>query len=375
MISPYSKILSAIKSECLYRERKIIDTINGSQITIDKKKYINFSSNDYLGLSQNNEVKKSFSNLQNIGSGASNLITGYYKQHYLLEKELANYLSCQKTLLFSSGYMANLGVFSTLKTLINCIFQDRLNHCSLLDGNRLINLKVNRYSHLDYDKLEKKLAKENSSKALIVSENIFSMDGDQVDLDILLDIAKKYRSFLLLDDAHGFGVLNSNKLSNLLNYDKGIYVATLGKAVGTMGAFVAGSCELVDFLIQKAHTYIYTTAMPQAVAQASICSLSIIKQGILQKKLQENINFFNKNISKTKLSLLPSKSAIQPIIIGCPKNVQRISKILLANNFLVPSIRYPTVPKGLDRLRITLSAIHKKNDILSLTEIINNISF
>jgi 8-amino-7-oxononanoate synthase len=359
--------LQHLKDNNLYRQHKTISNINDTKIIINNHEVINFSSNDYLSLANDKTIKKALiKGLETnpIGSGASHLITGHYQVHQELEQTLANYVGCENVLLFSTGYMANLAVFSALKNEINWVLQDKLNHASLLDGNDLIGLPIKRYLHNDIDSLNKKIAKQ-TGLGLIASDVVFSMDGDNAKTTDLLKIKKD--NFLLLDDAHGFGVNPQFKKGNHT-----IYMGTLGKAVGTMGAFVAGSNELIDFIKQKARPYIYTTAISPALCVATLKSLEIIKTGKQQQKLFANIEYFKKIAQSLDLDFLVSNSAIQPLIISSVEKTLSLSKILLEKSFFVSAIRPPTVPNNTSRLRITLCANHTTAQIKTLLTTIKN---
>jgi 8-amino-7-oxononanoate synthase len=359
--------LQHLKDSNLYRQHRTISQTNSTQITIDNQTLTNFSSNDYLSLANDETIKKALiKGLETnpIGSGASHLITGHYQVHQELEQTLADYVGCEKTLLFSTGYMANLAIFSALKNEINWVLQDKLNHASLLDGNALINLPIKRYLHNDMNSLNKKIAKQDGL-GLIASDVIFSMDGDSAKVTELLKLKKD--NFLLLDDAHGFGVNPQFKKDTHT-----IYMGTLGKAVGTMGAFVAGSNELIDFIKQKARPYIYTTAISPALCVATLKSLEIIKTGKQQQKLFANIEYFKKTAQTLGLDFLASDSAIQPLIIGSVEKTLSLSKTLLEQGFFVSAIRPPTVPNNTSRLRITLCANHTTTQIKTLLTAIKN---
>jgi 8-amino-7-oxononanoate synthase len=300
-----------------------------------------------------------------VGSGASHLVSGHSRVHHDLEEALAEYTGQERALLFSTGYSANLGVFSALKDELDWVLQDKLNHASLIDANHLIGLPLQRYLHNDITSLEKKTEKQ-LGKGMIVTDTVFSMDGDQANIDDLQKIAKKTNAILMQDDAHGFGVFEPNIPKN------SIYMATLGKAAGTMGAFVAGNEDFIEFLIQKSRPYIYTTAIAPAICVATLKSLDLIKQGEQKSKLLTNIDFFRNFSTALNLPISNSHSAIQPLIIGDSKQALSISQKLFDQGFYVSAIRAPTVPKGTERLRITLSAEHTQNQIEQLLVQIKN---
>jgi 8-amino-7-oxononanoate synthase len=374
----FSEKLSNLKQQHLYRSRKVVDSAQDTKIIIDGKSLINFCSNDYLSLANHVQVKEAFKqgvDEYGAGSGASHLVSGHSRAHHDLEDALAEYTGQERALLFSTGYSANLGIFSALKDELDWVLQDKLNHASLIDGNQLIGLPVQRYLHNDIASLEKKVSKQSGQaphssprggQGMIVTDTVFSMDGDQAKIEDLQKIANFSNAILMQDDAHGFGVFNSNIPKN------SIYMATLGKAAGTMGAFVAGNDDFIEFLIQKSRPYIYTTAIAPAICVATLKSLDLIKQGEQKAKLLTNIDFFRNFSQAIDLPFSPSNSAIQPLIIGDSEKALSISQKLFDQGFYVSAIRMPTVPKGTERLRITLNANHTLSQIEQLLVQIKN---
>ncbi|SMN13515.1 8-amino-7-oxononanoate synthase [Bathymodiolus heckerae thiotrophic gill symbiont] len=353
----FSKTLIALKQKHLYRSVKVVDGA-----------CVDFCSNDYLGLKNHPQVIEALkrgADQYGVGSGASHLISGHTQAHVELEEVLADFVGQERALLFSTGYVANIGVFSAFKDQLDWVLQDKLNHASLIDANHLIGLPLQRYLHNDIESLEKKLAKQ-LGQGLIATDTVFSMDGNQANIDALGGIAQKSGAVLMQDDAHGFGVFASNIPKD------SIYMATLGKAAGTMGAFVAGNGNLIDFLVQKSRPYTYTTAIAPALCVATLQSLKLIKQGEQQAQLHSNIAFFQKFSQALGLPITQSNSAIQPLIIGDNETTLKIAQTLLKNGFLVGAIRAPTVPKGTERLRITLSAKHTQSQIEQLLMHIKN---
>ncbi|WP_300429027.1 8-amino-7-oxononanoate synthase [Candidatus Thioglobus sp.] len=364
----FSKILIELKDKHLYRSRKISESAQDTQIIINGKSLINFCSNDYLSLANHPQIKEAFKkgvDAHGVGSGASHLLSGHSRAHHDLEDALAEYTGQERTLLFSAGYSANLGIFSALKGELDWVLQDKLNHASLIDANQLIDLPLQRYLHNNIQSLEKKLAKQ-SGPGMIVTDTVFSMDGDQAKIDDLKKIVKDSNTILMQDDAHGFGIFKPNIPKN------SIYMATLGKAAGTMGAFVAGNEDFIEFLIQKSRPYIYTTAISPAICTATIKSLDLIKAGEQQAKLLANIDFFRNFTEALGLPISNSHSAIQPLIIGDGEKALKISQALFEQGFYVGAIRPPTVPKGTERLRITLNANHTQSQIEQLLACIKN---
>ncbi|SMM99676.1 8-amino-7-oxononanoate synthase [uncultured Candidatus Thioglobus sp.] len=347
----FSKTLNKLKQNHLYREVKVMDDT-----------CVDFCSNDYLGLKNHPKVVEAFKagvDKYGVGSGASHLISGHSKAHQALEEALANYTKQEKVLLFSTGYMANLGVFSALQDELDWVLQDKFNHASLIDANHLIGLPLQRYLHNNIDTLNTKIAKQ-SGQGMIVTDAVFSMDGDRAKIDPLGKIADKSGAIFMQDDAHGFGVFEPSIPQH------SIYMATLGKAAGTMGAFVAGDEDLIDFLVQKSRPYIYTTAIAPALCVATLQSLKLIQQGEQQARLLANIDFFQHFSQTLNLPIQHSNSAIQPLMIGDNEKALKISQTLLKNGFYVQAIRTPSVPKGTERLRITLNANHTQTQIEQL---------
>lgn len=367
MIKPKLTIrLENLKRQDLYRSRRIVDN----------KTVVNFCSNDYLGLAKNTRVIAAFKKATDdygVGSGSAHLICGHSPVHHVLEEELAEFTGRERALLFSTGYMANLGAITALVGRGDSVFEDKLNHASLLDGGLSSGAIFKRYPHADLEQLKKLLTKASGQK-LVVTDGVFSMDGDVAPLCELADLAKQNTAWLMVDDAHGFGVLGKTggglvEELNLTSDDVPILMGTLGKAFGTFGAFVAGSETLIETLIQSARTYIYTTALPPAIAEATRESLKIIiTENWRREKLQVLIQQFKSGAAQLGLPLMPSDSPIQPLLVGDSSCAMRMSEQLLDAGFLVSAIRQPTVPKGKARLRITLSALHEFEDVARLLE-------
>ena len=370
------KELDERKAQHLYRRRRISDGAQQPEMVIDGKSVINFCSNDYLGLANHEKVKQAFINgvkTYGAGSGAAHLVNGHSKAHHALEEELAEFTGYPRTLLFSTGYMANLGLAQALVGKGDTVLEDRLNHASLIDGGLLSGARFQRYAHNDTDQLEQKLSSAKG-ETLVLTDGVFSMDGDIANIPDIARSCKKHEAWLMVDDAHGFGVLGKHGKGSLEHFQLSqkevpIYMATLGKAVGTSGAFIAGSKVLIETLIQKARPYIYTTATPPALAEATRASLKLIQeQPNLREQLNNNINYFRNCAEHLDIKLTESQTAIQPIIIGDEEKAILMSEQLLNHGLLVTAIRPPTVPKGTARLRVTLSATHTKNQIEQLIE-------
>jgi len=362
MIMDFSTKLTKLKQNHLYRSRKVSENAQGTQLIVNGKSVLNFCSNDYLSLANHAQVKEALKqgvDKYGVGSGASHLVSGHSSAHHDLEEALADYTGQDRALLFSTGYTANLGIFSALKDELDWVLQDKLNHASLIDGNQLIGLPIQRYLHNDIASLKRKIAKQTGT-GMIVTDTVFSMDGDRANIDDLQKIANFSNAILMQDDAHGFGLFKPNIPQN------SIYMATLGKAAGTMGAFVAGNEDFIEFLIQKSRPYIYTTAMSPAICVATLKSLELIKKGEQKAKLRANIDFFRNFSTALGLPIEASNSAIQPLIIGESEKALKISQTLFNQGFYVSAIRPPTVPKNTARLRITLSADHTQSQIEQL---------
>jgi len=377
--------LKDLASNNLYRHRRSIQELNEGKIKINGQWAHNFSSNDYLGLTQHKGIKKSI--IDGIkkygnGSGASHMISGHYEIHDQLETLAAENLRFDKSILFSSGFTANIGVITALCDRNDLIFADRLNHASLNEASLLSKSKFIRYNHLNLEHLEKLLKENDGRRKLIISDAVFSMDGDLINVPALISLCEKYDAYLYVDDAHGYGVLGKNGQGILEHYypkldlrpkqkKRIIYMFTLGKAVGVSGAIVVANKEIINYLIQKAKTYIYTTASSPAISCGIITSLSIIKEGkSLRKKLLKSINLLRDKI-ENKALLGRSITAIQPILINDTSKAIQISEKLLQEGFYVPVIRPPTVPKNTSRLRISITALNEHKIIKRLAELIN----
>lgn len=365
------------KAKQLYRTRRIAETAQQVEMVIDGRKLVSFCSNDYLGLANHPQVKQAFiqaANEYGVGSGAAHLINGHSKLHHQLEEALAEFTGYPRALLFSTGYMANLGVAQTLVGRGDTVLEDRLNHASLIDGGLLSGARLMRYAHNDALDLDRKLASRNSGDKLVMSDAVFSMDGDIAPLRQLVATCQQHDAWLMLDDAHGFGVLGEDgkgilQHTQTASEDVPVYMATLGKAMGTAGAFVAGSEALIETLIQQARSYVYTTAQPPAVAAATLASLQIIRQQPERREqLKANIKRFRQYAQQAGLALAGSNTAIQPVIIGNVERTLALSNKLFENGFLVTAIRPPTVPEGTARLRITLSSAHQLHHIEGLCD-------
>lgn len=372
-----SQALADRRAQALYRTRRISSSPQGAETTVDGKCVVNFCSNDYLGLANHPQLISAFQQAANefgVGSGASHLINGHSRYHHELEEALAEFTGRPRALLFSTGYMANLGVISALLGRGDHVFEDRLNHASLLDAGLLSQARLQRYQHNDIHDLNNKLSTSKAKRRLVVTDGVFSMDGDLACLDQLCKQTQAHSATLMVDDAHGLGVLGKNGGGSLEHYGLGmeqvpILMGTLGKAIGTFGAFIAGSEALIETLIQQARSYIYTTAMPAAIAAASVASLKLVSDDHERReKLASLIVRFRNGAGQLGLRLMDSDTAIQPLLIGDNARAVDLAEALFNTGLMVSAIRPPTVPEGTARLRITLSAAHSETQIDRLLE-------
>ena len=388
LLDDISNSLKDLKEKSLLRKRVVINSRKKNLIKINGKWLINFSNNDYLGLSQDISIKKAIINgIKKYGNGgtSSNLVSGHTEVHQNIEGITKNNIGFESSILFSSGYLANLGLITTISDKDSFIYADKLNHASLNDACILSRAKFFRYPHKDMELLERLLKKNKTKKKkLIVTDGVFSMDGDLADITKLVQLAQKYDAYLYIDDAHGYGVLGKNG-QGILEYfentgpmkkiprDRIIYTITLSKAVGVSGALVNACKNIINLVVNKSRTYIYTTAEQPALIMGVERSFEIIKKNhSLREKLNKSINLFRKNINKKNL-LTNSITPIQPLIIESAEKTIKISEKLNSYGFHVPAIRPPTVPNKSSRLRISISTLHSQADIKKLTKVINKI--
>ncbi|MDH5444362.1 MAG: 8-amino-7-oxononanoate synthase [Gammaproteobacteria bacterium] len=369
--------LAERKAQHLYRHRQVIESPQGAELSINGQTYLNFCSNDYLGLANHPKIVETFTSAAKeygVGSGAAHLVSGHSYHHHQLEEELAEFTGYPRALVFSTGYMANLGVISALLGQGDAVFEDRLNHASLLDAGLLSQARLQRYQHLDGDDLDHKISSSRAKQKLIASDGVFSMDGDIADVKQLAQIASGYDSWLMIDDAHGLAVMGQTGRGTLEHFGLGvadvpILMGTFGKALGTFGAFVAGEEVLIETLIQKARSYIYTTALPPALAAASREALRVVQtESDHREQLHTRIKQFREGVSQLGLPVMESVSAIQPLMIGESDQALAISETLRQQGLLITAIRPPTVPADTARLRITLSAAHTETHIDQLLD-------
>lgn len=374
MLAALQQELEQRKVNGLLRQRRLLDSPQAEHIVANQKPYLSFCSNDYLGLANRPELIAAMQKAagdSGVGSGASNLITGHHRYHDDLEKQLARFVEMPAALLFSTGYMANIGVLGALMGRGDAIFADKLNHACLNDGGYFSYADFHRYPHNDVAALEKLLQSSKARHKLIAADAVFSMDGDIAPIPEYLELCEKYDAYLYLDDAHGFGVLGTHGQGSLNHFNikspRIIVMATLGKAAGVAGAFVAGEQVVIDYLIQKAKSYVYSTPAPPALSATLSASVKLIEEGDhLRANLRTLITYLKQNLKLRKWKLLESDTAIQPLIIGGNQESLAVSEYLQARGILVPAIRPPTVPAGTARLRISLSAAHKLDDVEQL---------
>ena len=355
----------------LYRQRPLLESPQGPQVVVDGQRLLAFCSNDYLGLANHPEVIAAWqagAGRWGVGGGASHLVIGHSSPHHAVEEALAELTGRPRALLFSTGYMANLGAITALVGQGDSVLQDRLNHASLLDGGLLSGARFSRYLHNDAASLANRLAKATGN-TLVVTDGVFSMDGDLADLPALATVARAHGAWLMVDDAHGLGTLGEQGGGIVEHFGLGIddvpvLIGTLGKACGTAGAFVAGSEELIEALVQFARPYIYTTSQPPALACATLKSLELLRRETWRREhLAALIRQFRQGASQIGLQLVDSPTPIQPILIGDSAQALKLSRMLRDCGLLVTAIHPPTVPAGSARLRVTLSAAHSEAQV------------
>jgi len=374
--------LNLRREEHLYRTRLNVASGCSSTLSVEGRSLINFCSNDYLGLAGHPDISlalKQAADIYGTGSGASHLVSGHSVVHQELEEQLAEYTGRPRALLFSTGYMANIGAINALIGRRDLILQDQLNHASLLDGGRLSQADFKRYKHVDMASLEQRLEQSSAERKLIVTDGVFSMDGNLAPLREISSLAKKHSAWLMVDDAHGVGVLGQQggglvEEFNMSVEEVPVLVGTLGKSFGTFGAFVAGSEALIETLIQYSRSYIYTTALPPAIAAATIASLQIVREETWRRdKLGQLVARFRRGAKQIGLQLAESNTPIQPVLINNDEKVMQVGQQLRAAGFLVGAIRPPTVPVGTGRLRITFSANHSEEQVDQLVAALDSL--
>ena len=368
--------LADMERQGLRRRRLVLDSAQGVRVRVAGCDYLSFCSNDYLGLAADPRIAAAAADSMRssgLGAGASHLVSGHHRMHEDLERALATYVGMPRALLFSSGYLANLAVVTVLAGRSREVFADRLNHASLNDAMILSRARCKRYAHCDSGALESQLARSAAANKIVITDAVFSMDGDVAPLSEIARLCERYQAWLVVDDAHGFGVLGEHGSGTLahfgLDYPRIAYVGTLGKAAGVSGAFVAGHEQLIELLIQRARAYIYTTASPPSLAAALIKSIEIMQaEDWRRQRLNALAQRITNRLALRRWRLHASQTAIQPLIVGENSEALALSEILAASGILVPAIRPPTVPRGTARLRISLSAAHTDADVDLLIE-------
>jgi 8-amino-7-oxononanoate synthase len=374
MLEALAQELEKRKTNGLLRQRRLLDSPQAEHIVANNQRFLSFCSNDYLGLANHPLLISAMQNAAGeagVGSGASNLITGHHRYHDDLETQLAQFVGLPAALLFSTGYMANIGVLGALVGRHDAIFADKLNHACLNDGSYYSQAEFNRFAHNDVQALEALLKASKARVKMIAVDAVFSMDGDIAPIPEYLALCEQYDAYLYIDDAHGFGVLGQHGAGSLSHFNikspRILMMATLGKAAGVAGAFVAGEKVVIDYLIQTAKSYVYSTPAPPALSATLAKSVSLIEAGDdLRVHLQALINYFKVNLKLNKWHLMPSDTTIQPLVVGDNFQALHLSETLQAQGILVPAIRPPTVPVNTARLRISISAAHRLEDIQQL---------
>jgi 8-amino-7-oxononanoate synthase len=383
------RALGALDRQHLRRQRRTVEafpeTSHRADVVLDGRRLVDFSSNDYLGLARHPKIASAMAEAATrygAGSGASHLITGHGAEHAQLEEELAAYTGCERALLFSTGYMANLAVITSLAERGDLVLLDRLSHASLIDAAQLSGARLKRYAHCDVAAVESVLsdqAPDTERATLIVTDGVFSMDGDLAPIAELARASHQHKAWLIVDDAHGLGVIGKSGRGTVEHLglrptDVSVLIGTLGKAFGSFGAFVGGSALLIEWLMQKARTYIYTTALPQPVAAATREALRLAQvESWRRERLLALTTRFRRAAQQLDLPLAASETPIQPVILGTAEAALQVQSALAAAGFWVSAIRPPTVPADSARLRITLSAAHTETQVDRLLDALSQI--
>ena len=375
--------LAALDSAGLKRRRRTLEAPCGPLAVVDGRQLISFCSNDYLGLANDPAlIDAACAGARNwgVGSGASHLVSGHQAPHEALEQKLAAFTGFPRALLFSTGYMANLGIVPALVGRGDAVFSDKLNHASLIDAIQLSRAESKRYPHVDLAALERLLAASKATRKLILTDAVFSMDGDLAPLPAMLELAERFDAWLVIDDAHGFGVLGPQGRGSLAHCalaqsQRVIYMGTLGKAAGASGAFVCAHEAVIEWLLQRARTYIFTTGSSPLIACALLASLELIEKGDARRAhLRQLTAQLRDGLADTRWQLLPSPTAIQPVIIGDNFAALRVANALYERGLWVPAIRPPTVAKGTARLRVSLTAAHTKAQVAMLVDALKELA-
>jgi len=366
--------LADLERRDLKRVRRVIDSPQGPRVHEGGRALLNFSSNDYLGLANHPRLREAAHRAidrYGVGSGASPLVSGNLRAHHDAEQRFARFANQPRALLFASGYAANLGILAALADRDAEIFSDELNHACLIDGARLSKARVTRFAHRDADALDEALSRSQAQVRIVATDAVFSMDGDIAPVPRLVELCEKHDAWLVLDDAHGIGVLGATGRGTLEHFGVAspriVYMATLGKALGGYGAFVAGTGTMIEWLAQRARTYVYSTALPPMAAEVATAALDLIddEPGIVLA-LRDRIAQFAAAMSSAGIAAALSATAIQPIVVGDARRSLEAAARLRERGFFVPAIRPPTVPEGTSRLRISLSAAHGSVEVEAL---------
>ncbi len=375
--------LAQLEKDGLRRRRRTLDAPCGPLARVDGRQLVSFCSNDYLGLASDPaliDAACAGAKAWGVGSGASHLVSGHLAPHQALEEKLAAFTGFARALLFSTGYMANLGIVPALVGRGDAVFADKLNHASLIDAVQLSRADSQRYAHGDLAALERLLAASRARRKLILSDAVFSMDGDLAPLPALLELAERFDAWLVIDDAHGFGVLGAQGRGSLAHFalaraERIVYMGTLGKAAGASGAFVAASQTVIEWLLQRARSYIFSTGSSPVMACALLASLELIEHGDRRRQhLGQLTAQLRAGLAETRWQLMPSPTAIQPVIIGDNHEAMRVAGALFERGLWVPAIRPPTVPKGSARLRVSLTAAHSEAQVARLVDALRELA-
>ena len=382
---PFSQLQTELDERVvqgLLRSRRTLESPQAPHIVVDGKRCLSFCSNDYLGLANHPRLVATMQQAapqHGVGAGAAHLVSGHSTPHHELEQRLAAFVGKPAALLFSTGYMANLGAVQALVGRGDTVFADKLNHASLNDAMLLSRAEVKRYRHGDLAQLAQMLEQAKSGRKLVVTDAVFSMDGDIAPLRELLELCERHNAWLYVDDAHGFGVLGGQGRGTLSHFGieslRIVYMATLGKAAGVFGAFVAAERVVIDALVNHAHSYVYTTATPPVLSAVLMDSVELIEQGAeMREHLQKLIAQLRAGLADLPWKSMPSDTAIQPLLIGDNLKALKLSEGLRERGIWVAAIRPPTVPQGTARLRITLSAAHSEADVDQLLEALHELA-
>lgn len=363
--------LAALDRDTLRRRRRVLDSPQAARVRVEGRDLANFSSNDYLGLAADPRLIAAAHRALDeygVGAGASPLVSGHLRVHEEAEARFAAFCGLPRAILFGSGYAANIGILTVLAGPDAEVFGDRLNHACLHDGARLSRAVYTRYAHRDMDELARALTASRALVKVVATDAVFSMDGDLAPLPRLAELCERHDAWLVVDDAHGIGVLGARGRGSLEHFGiaspRIVYMATLGKALGGYGAFAAGGADAIEWILQRARTYVFSTALPPMMAAAASAALALVDEDpSLVARLRERIARFRAACAAAGVPVTPSETAIQPVIVGSAARALEVSARLLERGFLVPAIRPPTVPQGTSRLRVSIGASHEIGEV------------